>query len=98
MWLNGMGDDNLRPDRLGVMIDCQHIRLGDREVGKVHFWEIRPGALDQPIIRNIAEHDKDEGFVVVYHRMLSENTYEEVITMRQRHFTTTEFETLRTGG
>src|SRR3989344_8760857 len=64
-WMNGIGGEDFRPDRLGVMIDAEDVQLGNRKIGKLHFWEIREGALKQPVIRQMIESNKDIGFVIV---------------------------------
>lgn len=94
-WLNGLGDESFRPDRLGVMIDVKDIKLGDRAVGELHFWEMRRGALEQKVIREMAEANKDQGFIVVFHRILTENTYDSDVSMRRALFSPQEVEMYR---
>ena len=97
-WLNGLGDEGFRPDRLGVMIDVQDVQLGERTVGILHFWEMREGAIGQPVIRRMAETNKDAGFIVAYHRILTQTTYATQMSMRKHLFTEKEFEMLCTRG
>ena len=90
MWLNGTGGDSFRPDRLGVMLDCQDRKIGEREIGLLHFWEMRKGALEQPMIRTMAERNKDIGFVVVFHYMVGDNNYDSRYQIRKRLFSDEE--------
>jgi len=66
------------------MIDVQDVQLGERTVGILHFWEMREGAIGQPVIRRMAETNKDAGFIVAYHRILTQTTYATQMSMTTR--------------
>lgn len=97
MWLNGIGDEHFRPDRLGVMMDVKDIKLGDRVVGELHFWEMRTGAFDQDLIQQTAEANKDAGFILVCHYILTETTYDSHVSMRRDLFSSQEVEMYQRG-
>lgn len=95
IWLNGKGDESFRPDRLGVMIDTTDVKLGDRLVSALHFWEARKGALEQSVVSEMAEANKDNGFIVVYHRIRTKDTFSIRVEMRRHLFTEEEVEMFR---
>ena len=76
----------------------QDVQLGELTVGTLHFWEMREGAIGQPVIRRMAETNKDAGFIVAYHRILTQTTYATQMSMRKHLFTEKEFEMLCTRG
>ena len=67
VWLYGLGEESDRPDILGVVIVPKEDTL--------HFWEIEPGSLNKPRIRQIADANKANGFAVHYHFMVGEDCY-----------------------
>lgn len=79
VWLNGKGEESDRPDRLGVMMDIQDQRIGDKEIGIFHLWEIRPGALNQSRVVQVAKSVEEQGFVVASHKRLSNTQYEKIL-------------------
>lgn len=93
-WLNGLGDDDFRPDRLGVMVDVQDFRLHRRTVALLHLFEMRDGALANPYVQRLIEENKDQGLVVICHYQ-SGSTYRQDISMRRHLFTPGEVDTLR---
>jgi hypothetical protein len=89
-WLNGLGDDNLRPDRFGVMIDTRDIELDNgRVVGFIHLFEMKEGSLSTAYIQQLIKDNMDQGFVVVCH-FESGNTYEKRASLQPRFFTPNE--------
>ncbi len=95
MWLANLKmSDDFRPDRIGILIDIQEIRLGDRTVGVLQFWEMKKHALQQPIIKRMMLANMIKGFVVVSRRAISESSYDKLIQMDVTLFTQEEAEIL----
>jgi len=92
IWLNGKGEENDRPDLLGVMMDMEDFQLGERTIGILHLWEIKVGAIDSQRVRQIAEVNSNIGIVVVYHSMVGQNDYKAKIRLSREYFTLEEVE------
>ncbi len=91
-WLLGKGSDNLRPDRIGVMMVGNELEIGDgRKAVCLELWELRPGALDQPYIQKLIEANLNARFIVVTHRIETETTYAAHVEMRKEHFSHKDF-------
>jgi len=76
------------------MMDVEDFQLNGREVGKLHFWEMQAGALEQSIISEMAEENMDAGFVVVYHYPLTETSFDVHMRIRLHLFSENEIRML----
>ncbi|MFC1663331.1 YkgJ family cysteine cluster protein [Patescibacteria group bacterium] len=94
-WLNGTGDESWRPDRFGVMIDVQDVRVGGRVVGVLHLWEIVVGGLEKDVIKEMAELHLAKGFIVVKHTPAMGLLYRGEVSARKHLFTPTEVEEMK---
>jgi len=63
------GDEERRPDRLGIILDLRNasdsdsVRPGDRVL--IQVWEVWPGAMDQPNVAELVNRIADDCLVVV---------------------------------
>ena len=90
LWLNGKGEENDRPDILGIMMDIEDFQLGSREVGILHLWEIEKGAMDKPRVLQITEANKRAGNIVAFHRPQGTDAYASNVCLPAEHFTKLE--------
>jgi len=71
-------------------MDSEAIQLGSRETGVLHFWELEPGAIEKPRVRQVADANKNIGVIIAYHRMLGTDNYETKIWLSNKHYTAEE--------
>jgi Fe-S-cluster containining protein len=89
-WLAGDEDETVRPDNLGVLEAIQTLDLGGRTVPILRLVETKQGGLNQLPVRIVAMTHRDAGWVVVYSREQSDDTYENRVTVRKELFTAEE--------
>ncbi len=94
-WLNGLGNDNLRPDRFGIMILVENFMLGTRRVDIVYLWETIPGTIELPIIQKMIEDNKNVGNVVQYSCMVGDSSYQSKGSVRKCFFSKNEFKAIQ---
>ncbi len=85
-WLNGVGDEGYRPDRLGVMLDSQDFYFPDRGVCVLHLWELEASALERPLMVECIELNMNAGNIVVLHEIRTPTTYSGRIRASKSHF------------
>jgi hypothetical protein len=72
------------------MMDSETIQLGDRQTGIMHFWELEPGAIEKPRIREIADANKNIGIIIAYHKIAGPDRYLVSIRLSGDHYTALE--------
>ncbi|MFZ2887159.1 MAG: hypothetical protein WA021_05060 [Minisyncoccia bacterium] len=95
LWLNGMGDESYRPDRLGAVLDVEDCSLSTREIGILHVLEIRPHALEQEQVKKMIEANKAQGSVVVEYRMRGPCEYTNIASWHAGTFSKEEEDEIR---
>lgn len=67
VWLAGKGNESDRPDLTGFMMDMSDSRVGNRDFGIFHLYEIELGSLQTPRAVQLAKALRDQGCVIAYH-------------------------------
>jgi len=94
-WLAGIGDENLRPDRIGFLILAGKLDVPEREIVHIHFYEVRAGALSTAYAQEFVQLNVDAGRVVSEHHMDGKDKYT-AGTRFSRHYSEEDAELIRT--
>ena len=75
VWVCGSGEEEYRPDRLGVVVDLKGIEFHGTEVVAINFWEVEKGATQKLQVEMWMASNIEGGNVVVCRRYEEESTY-----------------------
>ena len=66
IWVCGKGNDEDRPDRLGVVIDMKIATyLSENDITAVNFWEVHDGAVQKPRVQQVMMDNIKAGNIAV---------------------------------